>query len=219
MIVKSRCQMNEWFVTLISKIERRKTHEIAFLRFFLNSRFLALISVNEDADIEMVVRSVTFACVGTAGQRCTTLRRLILHEKVYDQVLAGMKKAYASIMNRIGDPLDDGTLYGPMHSKLGVEGYKKSVEEAIATGGKIEYGGKVIDREGHYVEPTIVTGLAHDAPVVLRETFAPIVYVLKCKNVEEAIEWNNEVEQGLSSSLFTQNIGNIFKVKSYYEPF
>ena len=176
--------------------------------------FLLLISVNEDADIEMVVRSVTFACVGTAGQRCTTLRRLILHEKVYDQVLAGLKKAYASIMNRIGDPLDDGTLYGPMHSKLGVEGYKKSVEEAIATGGKIEYGGKVIEREGHYVEPTIVTGLAHDAPVVLRETFAPIVYVLKCKNVEEAIEWNNEVEQGLSSSLFTQNIGNIFKVNS-----
>ena len=70
----------------------------------------------------------------------------------------------------------------------------------------------MIEREGHYVEPAIITGLAHDAPVVLRETFAPIVYVLKCKSVDEAIEWNNEVEQGLSSSLFTQNIGNIFKV-------
>jgi len=167
--------------------------------------------VAEDADIEMVVRSVTFACVGTAGQRCTTLRRLILHESVYDQVLAGLKKAYGSILTRIGDPLDDGTLYGPMHSKVGVEGYKKSIEEAVATGGKIEFGGNVIEREGHYVEPAIVTGLAHDAPVVLRETFAPIVYVLKCKSVDEAIEWNNEVEQGLSSSLFTQNIGNIFK--------
>jgi len=154
---------------------------------------------------------VTFACVGTAGQRCTTLRRLILHESVYDQVLAGLKKAYGSILTRIGDPLDDGTLYGPMHSKVGVEGYKKSIEEAVATGGKIEFGGKVIEREGHYVEPAIITGLAHDAPVVLRETFAPIVYVLKCKSVDEAIEWNNEVEQGLSSSLFTQNIGNIFK--------
>ena len=72
----------------------------------------------------------------------------------------------------------------------------------------------MIEREGHYVEPAIITGLAHDAPVVLRETFAPIVYVLKCKSVDEAIEWNNEVEQGLSSSLFTQNVGNIFKVKT-----
>lgn len=167
--------------------------------------------VAEDADVKMVVTSVTFACVGTAGQRCTTLRRLIVHESLYDQVLAGLIKAYGSVLTRIGDPLDDGTLYGPMHSKVGVEGYKKSIEEAVAMGGKIEFGGKVIEREGHYVEPTIITGLAHDAPVVLRETFAPIVYVLKCKSVDEAIEWNNEVEQGLSSSLFTQNVGNIFK--------
>jgi aldehyde dehydrogenase family 7 protein A1 len=169
--------------------------------------------VDEDADLEMVVRSATFACVGTAGQRCTTLRRLILHEKVYDQVLAGLTKAYGSILKRIGDPLDDGTLYGPMHSKAGVDGYKKSIEEAVASGGKIEFGGKVLeDREGHFVEPTIVSGLQHDAPVVLRETFAPIVYVLKCKSLEEGIEWNNEVEQGLTSSLFTKNIGNVFKV-------
>ena len=69
-----------------------------------------------------------------------------LHQSVYDQVLAGLKKAYGSILTRIGDPLDDGTLYGPMHSKVGVEGYKKSIEEAVATGGKIEFGGKVIDQ-------------------------------------------------------------------------
>merc|ERR1712241_469740 len=154
--------------------------------------------VDEDADLEMVVRSATFACVGTAGQRCTTLRRIILHEKVYDQVLERLKKAYASIVTRIGDPLDDGTLYGPMHSKVGIEGYQKTIEEAVTLGGKIEYGGKVIEREGNFVEPTIITGLPHDSPVVLRETFAPIVFVLKCGSIDEAIQWNNEVEAGLS---------------------
>lgn len=168
--------------------------------------------VNDDADLEMVVRSVTFACVGTAGQRCTTLRRLILHEKVYDEVLERMKKAYASIFSRLGDPMDEGTLYGPMHSKIGVQGYEKTIAEALALGGKIEFGGKVLEREGNFVEPTIISGLPHDSPVVLRETFAPIVFLLKTKSFEEAVEWNNEVEQGLSSSVFTQNIGNIFKV-------
>jgi len=167
--------------------------------------------VDEDADLEMVVRSATFACVGTAGQRCTTLRRLILHEKVYDQVLERLKKAYASIFSRIGDPLEEGTLYGPMHSQVGIEGYKKTIAEAVSLGGKIEFGGKVVEREGNFVEPTIISGLAHDSPVVLRETFAPVVYVLKTSSLDEAIGWNNEVEQGLSSSLFTQKLGNVFK--------
>ena len=85
-----------------------------------------------------------------------------------------LKTAYASIVTRIGDPLDDGTLYGPLHSKIGIEGYQKTIEEALTLGGKIEYGGKVIEREGNFVEPTIITGLPHDSPVVLRETFAPI---------------------------------------------
>merc|ERR1711976_647340 len=167
--------------------------------------------VDEDADLEMVARSATFACVGTAGQRCTTLRRLILHENIHDQVVERLKTAYASIVTRIGDPLDDGTLYGPLHSKIGIEGYQKTIEEALTLGGKIEYGGKVIEREGNFVEPTIITGLPHDSPVVLRETFAPIVFVLKCGSIDEAIQWNNEVEAGLSSSLFTKNLGDVFK--------
>eukprot|EP00095_Tigriopus_kingsejongensis_P003353 maker-scaffold787_size97196-snap-gene-0.11 protein:Tk03353 transcript:maker-scaffold787_size97196-snap-gene-0.11-mRNA-1 annotation:"alpha-aminoadipic semialdehyde dehydrogenase" len=168
--------------------------------------------VDEDADVEMVTRSATFACVGTAGQRCTTLRRLILHEAVYDQVLERLKKAYGSIANRIGDPLDDGVLYGPMHSQAGVAAYQKTLEDAKKAGGTIEYGGEVItDRQGNYVQPTIVSGLPHDSPVVHRETFAPIVYVLKCKSLEEGIAWNNEVEQGLSSSLFTKNVEHVFK--------
>jgi len=166
--------------------------------------------VNSDADVNMVVTSTVFACVGTAGQRCTTLRRLVIHEDLYQEVLDRLVKSYASILTRLGDPLEEGTLYGPMHSKDGVAAYEKTVADAVAAGGKVVFGGKVLDREGNYVEPTIITGLAHDSPIVHRETFAPIVYVLKVSSLEEAIEVNNEVEQGLSSSLFTADLGNIF---------
>ena len=122
-------------------------------------------------------------------------------------------------MNKVGDPIDSGTLYGPLHSKTSVDLYKAALDEAVKAGGKIEFGGKVIEREGNFVEPTIITGLPHDAPVVHKETFAPIVYILKCKSIEEGIAWNNEVEQGLSSSLFTQDLGNIFKVSLSKSPF
>jgi len=167
--------------------------------------------VAADADLEMVVRSAVFACVGTAGQRCTTLRRLILHESVYDEVLEKLQKSYASIMKRKGDPMDEGTLYGPLHSQVGVAGYLKTLEDAKNAGGKVVFGGKIMEGEGNYVEPTIITDLPHDAEVVHRETFAPIVYVLKCSSVEEGIAINNEVEQGLSSSIFTTDLGNVFK--------
>ncbi|ESP00645.1 hypothetical protein LOTGIDRAFT_112613 [Lottia gigantea] len=167
------------------------------------------IVVNEDADVDMVVRSAVFACAGTAGQRCTTTRRLILHEKVHDVIVERLVKAYQQL--RMGDPLEDGTLVGPMHNEQGVNIYKTAVDEAVKQGGKIECGGKVVDRAGFFVEPTIVTGLKHDAQIVHKESFAPIVYVLKCKNVDEGIKWNNEVKQGLSSSLFTKDLNTIFR--------
>lgn len=167
------------------------------------------IIVADDADLDMVIQSAVFACVGTAGQRCTTTRRLIVHEKVHDVVVERLKKAYTKV--RVGDPLDSGTLYGPMHTKQGIQLYLKAIEDAKAQGGKVECGGKVIDHPGNFVEPTIITGLAHDAEVVHRETFAPIVYVLKTNSVDQAIAWNNEVKQGLSSSIFTQNLGNVFR--------
>ena len=88
---------------------------------------------------------------------------MIVHEKVHDQVVERLAKAYGSIIKRLGDPLDDGTLYGPMHSKVGLQGYQKTLAEVKELGGKIEFGGNVVEREGNYVEPTIVTGLAHDA--------------------------------------------------------
>jgi aldehyde dehydrogenase family 7 protein A1 len=169
------------------------------------------IIVAEDADLEMVVRASIFACAGTAGQRCTTTRRLILHEKVHDEIVQRLVKSYQQIMNRVGDPIDPNTIYGPMHSQVGLTNYLNTIEEAKKLGGKIAFGGKVISREGFFVEPTIITNLPHDSPVVIRETFAPIVYVLKTKNVDEAIKWNNEVDQGLSSSIFTKNLSSIFQ--------
>lgn len=167
------------------------------------------IIVAEDANLDMVIQSAVFACVGTAGQRCTTTRRIIVHEKVYDVVVERLKKAYSKI--RIGDPTEPGTLYGPMHTKQGVDMYFQTIDQAKSLGGKVECGGKAVEMPGNYVEPTIITGLSHDSEVVHRETFAPIVYILKTSSVDEAISWNNEVEQGLSSSLFTQNLSNVFK--------
>lgn len=114
-------------------------------------------------------------------------------------------------MKRLGHPLDAETLYGPLHNQQAVYNYKNSIQEATELGGTIETGGKVIDRPGFFVEPTIISNLPHDSPVIMRETFAPIVYVLKAKSLEQAIEWNNEVDQGLSSALFTKNIGSTFK--------
>ncbi|KAK3761058.1 hypothetical protein RRG08_022464 [Elysia crispata] len=180
-----------------------------FGKFLLELGGNNAILVNEDADLEMVVRSALFACAGTAGQRCTTTRRLILHEKVHDEVVERLSKAYSQL--RVGDPTEEGTLYGPLHNEEAVEKFKSAVEDAKAQGGSVVYGGKVMDRPGNYVEPTIVTGLSHDSPIVLQETFVPIVYVLKCKNIDEAMIWNNEVKQGLSSSVFTKDISTIFK--------
>ncbi|XP_078009224.1 alpha-aminoadipic semialdehyde dehydrogenase isoform X2 [Phascolarctos cinereus] len=167
------------------------------------------IIVFEDADLSLVIPSALFAAVGTAGQRCTTARRLFLHESIHDEVVDKLKKAYAQI--RIGNPWDSNVLYGPVHTKQAVNMFLGAVEDAKKQGGIVVCGGKTIDRPGNYVEPTIVTGLDHDASVVHRETFAPILYVLKFKNEDEVYTWNNEVKHGLSSSIFTKDLGRIFR--------
>uniref|UniRef100_A0A4W4G5W3 aldehyde dehydrogenase (NAD(+)) n=1 Tax=Electrophorus electricus TaxID=8005 RepID=A0A4W4G5W3_ELEEL len=167
------------------------------------------IIVFEDADLNLVVPSALFASVGTAGQRCTTTRRLMLHESVHDEVVERLVKAYKQV--RIGDPWDRDTLYGPLHTKQAVQQYLNAVEQAKQQGGTLVCGGKVMDRPGNYVEPTIFTGLAHDAPIVHTETFVPILYVIKFKTEEEAFTWNNEVKQGLSSSIFTKDMGRVFR--------
>jgi len=102
------------------------------------------IIVTPDANLEMVSQSVVFACCGTAGQRCTTTRRLILHKSIYSTVLVNLVKAYSNVLRRLGDPLNDTTLYGPMHSLTAVENFKQTILDAVNAGGKIEFGGKVI---------------------------------------------------------------------------
>jgi len=166
------------------------------------------IVVMDDADLDLALRSVLFAAVGTAGQRCTTTRRLLLHEKIHDEFIEKLVKAYKSI--RIGDPLEAGTLCGPLHTKAAVEHYKKGIEAVKAQGGKILTGGEVLDRPGNFVVPTI-TSISADADVVQNEIFVPILHTMKIKSLEHAIEVNNSVKQGLSSSLFTRNPEHLFK--------
>ncbi|XP_035772618.1 putative aldehyde dehydrogenase family 7 member A1 homolog [Anopheles albimanus] len=168
--------------------------------------------INDDAPAEMALDAAFFGCIGTAGQRCTSTRRLIIHERLYEQFRTKLVSRYGALLKRVGHPLDPATLYGPLHNERAVEAYRQTIAEAVQQGGRIECGGKVLDdRDGCFVEPTIISGLAHNAPVVLRETFAPIVYLFKARNLTEAIEWNNEVDQGLSSSLFTANVLSAFQ--------
>ncbi|XP_038215621.1 putative aldehyde dehydrogenase family 7 member A1 homolog [Zerene cesonia] len=169
------------------------------------------IVVNADANLQLLLNAALFACAGTAGQRCTTTRRLLIHKQVYGEVVSKLKKAFASVVNRIGDPLESETLIGPLHTSAAVDAYLKTVEEAKKQGGTVEFGGKVINREGFFVEPTIITGLPHDSPLVKSECFAPIVYCIEIPDLDTGIKYNNEVDQGLSSSLFTENLADVFK--------
>jgi aldehyde dehydrogenase family 7 protein A1 len=170
------------------------------------------IAVMEDADPEMAIKACLFSAVGTCGQRCTSLRRLMIHEKLYDDIVSKLVKTYPSIP--IGDPLDSKTLCGPLHSKNSVKIYTDGLAEIQKQGGKILYGGKTLDDQfpgGNYVLPTIVEIDQRTAPIVKHELFCPILYVIKIKSFEEAIELNNDVPQGLSSSLFSNNMRNVFK--------
>jgi len=158
----------------------------------------------EDADLDLVVPAVVFGAVGTAGQRCTTTRRLIVHRSRIDEVLARLANAYRQVT--IGDPLEPSTLMGPLIDATAVTNFRGAIDEAHAAGARIVHGGRAIGRAGCYVEPTIVAGLPNSHPLVQRETFAPILYVLPYDTIEEAIAMNNGVRQGLSSAVFTQNL-------------
>jgi aldehyde dehydrogenase family 7 protein A1 len=169
--------------------------------------------VHEDADIEMAVRSIVFGAAGTCGQRCTTLRRLYVHEKVYDQVVPRVVEIYKKL--KIGNPLEEGVLVGPLHTLAAVEAYKTAIARAEKEGGKILAGGKAFGDDPsmpgpNYVQPTVVE-CATNTPCVRDEVFVPIVYAMKYSTIDEAIELNNSVEQGLSSSLFTLNMRNQHK--------
>ncbi|MFN3702808.1 aldehyde dehydrogenase family protein [Thermomonas sp.] len=164
------------------------------------------IIVDETADLKLAIPAIVFGAVGTAGQRCTTTRRLIVHESIYADVLAKLVTAYKQVESRIGDPTDPANLMGPLNSKDGVDAYLDAIAKAKAAGGTVETGGAAIDRPGNFVLPTIITGLTNDAEIVQHETFAPILYVMQYKELDEAIEMQNAVPQGLSSSIFTTNL-------------
>jgi len=160
--------------------------------------------VADDADLDLVVPAVLFGAVGTAGQRCTTTRRLIVHRSRFDDVVARLAAAYSQV--RIGDPLEPATLMGPLIDRPAVDGYVRAVEEAVREGGSIVHGGRVLDGSGRFVEPTLVTGLRNDHPLVQHETFAPLLYVMPYDTIDDAIAQNNGVPQGLSSALFTTSV-------------
>jgi len=160
--------------------------------------------VADDADLDLVIPAVVFGAVGTAGQRCTTTRRLIVQRSRVDDVVSRLRAAYAQV--RIGDPLEPSTLMGPLIDQAAVEGYKAAIDEARAAGANVAHGGRVVGGIGHYVEPTLVTGLDSASALVRRETFAPILYVMPYDTIDDAIAENNAVPQGLSSALFTQSV-------------
>jgi aldehyde dehydrogenase (NAD+) len=160
--------------------------------------------VADDADLDLVIPAVVFGAVGTAGQRCTTTRRLIVHRSRVDEVMARLAKAYAQV--RAGDPLEGSTLMGPLIDVAAVDAFARAVDEARGAGATIVHGGGVIRGAGHFVEPTIVTNLDNDSALVQRETFAPILYVMPYDTIDDAIAKNNGVRQGLSSALFTQSV-------------
>jgi aldehyde dehydrogenase (NAD+) len=165
------------------------------------------IIVTPDADLKMVLVGSVFGAVGTAGQRCTSTRRLIIHESIYDKVCDVLKSAYAQLS--IGNPLDQKNHVGPLIDKGAVNEYLKAIEKAKAEGGKILVEGGVVQGEGYesgcYVKPCIVEAENH-FEIVQEETFAPILYLIKYKTLEQAIELQNGVPQGLSSSIFTSNM-------------
>jgi aldehyde dehydrogenase (NAD+) len=162
--------------------------------------------VTPSADLDLAVRSIVFAAVGTCGQRCTTLRRLIVHESIADTLRDRLLDVYKRLP--VGDPTAEGTLVGPLIDPPAIEAMDAALTAAGAAGGKIHGGGRVSGGtpvNGCYVRPAIVE-IGHQAPIVQQETFAPILYLLRYRTIEEALALHNGVPQGLSSAIFTGDV-------------
>ena len=161
------------------------------------------IILDETADLKMAIPAIVFGSVGTAGQRCTTTRRLFVHESILDQVTEMLVSAYRQV--RIGDPLDPDTLMGPLVDESAVADFDKAIEAARAHGGEVLVGGNRIDGPGSFVEPTIIRA-QNEWEIVQTETFVPILYLMPFARIEDAIAMQNDVPQGLSSALFTTDV-------------
>jgi aldehyde dehydrogenase family 7 protein A1 len=215
MITGSGPTVGEWMTTdprlrLISftgstAIGRRIGQTVAgrFGRCILELGGNNAIVILADADLDLAVRATVFAAIGTTGQRCTSARRVLIEEPIYNQFRDRLIKAYKSV--RIGDPRNESVLMGPLHTQHAVYTYREGLSKIKQQGGKIVSGGHVI--QGNFVEPTLVE-ISPDAPIVNDELFCPILYLIKVKNLEQAIAVNNSVPQGLSSALFTRNLQN-----------
>ncbi len=162
--------------------------------------------VAPSADLELAIRAIVFSAVGTTGQRCTTLRRLFVHDQIYDTLVSRLKKVYATLP--IGNPLENDTLVGPLIDGSAFDAMQNALARARAEGGQV-FGGERVEvvggDKGFYVHPALVE-MATQTDVMHHETFAPILYVVRYQTLDQAIAWNNEVPQGLSSSIFTTDM-------------
>ncbi len=162
------------------------------------------IIVDETASMDLVVPAIVFGAVGTAGQRCTSTRRIIAQKSIFDELNKKLVNAYNQV--KIGNPLNSDTLMGPLIDNYAVEDYKNAIKEALNEGGKVLYGGEILDVDGGcYVQPTIIK-VKPSFKIVKEETFAPILYVMEYSNLDEAILIHNDVPQGLSSAIFTNDV-------------
>ncbi|MFP4289192.1 MAG: aldehyde dehydrogenase family protein [Bacteroidales bacterium] len=165
--------------------------------------------ITPSANLEMAIKSVVFGAVGTAGQRCTSTRRLIIHESIFEDVKNKLTMAYKSVSEKIGDPLDENTLVGPLISEESVENFLNAISKVQEEGGKLLFGGTRYDCDDparcNYVVPALVVA-ENNYEIVQEETFAPILYLIKYNTIEEAIHIQNDVPQGLSSAIFTNHL-------------
>ncbi len=159
--------------------------------------------VTPSADLDMAVRAIAFSAVGTCGQRCTSLRRLLVHESIADALVARLRAAYQTLP--VGDPREEGVLVGPLIDDAAAHGFETALRQAVEQGGQVVVGGDRVDRDGVYVRPAIVRMPAQSA-VVEHETFAPILYVMTWSDFDEAVAMQNAVPQGLSSCVFTDSV-------------
>ncbi len=163
------------------------------------------IIVDETADLKLAIPAIVFGAVGTAGQRCTSTRRLFVHRSRMDEILPRLLTAYKQVEAKIGDPTDSATLMGPLTDQASVQRFLGMLDKARALGGTV-HGGVKLERPGNFVTPAIVTGVSNSSEVVQTETFAPILYVMPFDTLDEAIDMQNAVPQGLSSAIFTLNL-------------
>ncbi len=172
-------------------------------RYLLECSGNNAIIVDDTADLNLAVPAIVFGAVGTAGQRCTSTRRLFVHDKVYNKLKRALTDAYAQV--RVGDPTKANTLMGPLIDQAAVDHFKDAVSAAVAQGGQILCGGKTKRGQGYFVQPALIE-MPKQSAIVKDETFAPILYLMRYKTLDQAIRLQNDVPQGLSSSIFTTTL-------------